>query len=235
MAWDSTPAFESLLLERRFGRPRDHLSSRLESGAVAWTIPRPLRLVPVDDASHVRARGGHSCDGAARVAVHRQLLAVQMENLPRAAAHRTQRSPFGAGESIADEVIRIVLVLADVIPERAENLRAARLEQIGPRIAASEHAVGGHHPRQRAERHAVAGISGAGELMVRRLADVRQAVGRFNHLSRPAMRDADAADHHFERAFEPFEAAVGVARLPGLVVLSAEDDDVLASARLEPN
>ena len=46
------------VLERRFRRARDNRPIGLESRAVTRAVPRRLRLIPVDLASHMRADGG---------------------------------------------------------------------------------------------------------------------------------------------------------------------------------
>ena len=59
-------------------------------------------------------------------------------------------------------------------------------------IRALEDGVRDHDAGQRAERQAIAGVSGRRVLMVGALADVRQAIGRLDDLTRPAMRELDA-------------------------------------------
>src|SRR5207237_1136471 len=82
----------------------------------------------------------------------------------------------------------------------------SRIEELAPRILASDDAIGGHHPGERAERQPVAGESRAGELPLGGLADVRQTVRRFDHLARPAMRDVDATVHRSKSAPETIDA-----------------------------
>jgi hypothetical protein len=43
----------------RFRGPRQHTSIRMKSRTVARTIPRPFGVVPVDEATQVRANGRH--------------------------------------------------------------------------------------------------------------------------------------------------------------------------------
>ena len=110
----------------RFGRACDHGAIGLEPRPVARAVPGALGLVPVDDAAHMRADRRALHRRAALVAIHGELLAVHLDDLARSARHLSQRFAFGAGEPIANEVVRVVLVLLEVVPEPAADLLPAR-------------------------------------------------------------------------------------------------------------
>ena len=69
--------------------------------------------------------------------------------------------------------------------------------------------------------------------MLRAVPDVRQAVGRFDDLAGPAMREFHLRQDRDEALLEPAIAGRGIAVLPGLVVLTAEDDDVKVAMWLD--
>ena len=77
-------------------------------------------------------------DLAVQPAIDRSGLAVHVDHFAGAALDRraanVRRLP---GKAIADEVVRVVLVLLDVVPQPAFDLRAARIEQPGPRIGSA--------------------------------------------------------------------------------------------------
>src|SRR5207247_819438 len=161
--------------------------------AMTRAIPRALRIVPGDGARHVRADRRSRDRRAASIAIQRDLLSIARHDAAGAARHFARGTSLRAREPIANHVVRIIFVLADVVPRgAAENFFPSRIEELAPRILAPDHAIGGHHSGERAERQPVAGESGAGELPLGGLADVRQTVRRFDYLPRPAMRDVDA-------------------------------------------
>ena len=88
--------------------------------------------------------------------------------------------------------------------------------------------VGGHHPGDRAERHAVAGKARGDEPPGRDDADVREAIARLDDLAGPAMHDAHVRHQFTHPSLERREAAASVVGLAGLVVLAAEDDVLIA-------
>src|SRR6187200_3068949 len=123
------PRWLSLNLgQRRFGRACQHLTRGFESRPVARTIPCPLAVVPRHFATQVRARRRPQ-DGLSRVvAIRRDSRAVQFEDLPLTSLQRPQAATLGTREPIANEVIGIILVLSDVIPDAVADLRAAGVE-----------------------------------------------------------------------------------------------------------
>src|SRR5205823_8976974 len=96
-----------------------------------------------------------------------------------------------SGKAIADDVVRVVLVLADVVPQTSADFSPARVEELAPWIAPPEDAICRHHSAEGSERHPVARKSGRRELVLGCFADVRQAIRRLDHLTRPAVRHFD--------------------------------------------
>src|ERR1051325_302231 len=124
---------------------------------MAGTVPRALSGVPANLAAKVGTRRGSHGHVATLIAVHRGTVPGQVENLSLTAFHGAQRTPFGAGKSIANQVVRVVLVFADVVPRGAADFLAADVEEVSPRIRPAQDAVGRDHRAKRPEGHAVAG------------------------------------------------------------------------------
>src|SRR5437762_833295 len=86
----SRRAFSALVqldsLQARDGRAVADLAVGQESGAVAGAVPGPLRVVPVDLASHVRTDGRDADERAGLVARDGHLLAVDLHDLTPARA-----------------------------------------------------------------------------------------------------------------------------------------------------
>ena len=106
------------------------------------------------------------------------------------------------------------------------------MEQVSPGIRSPEDGVRDHDARHRPERQAIAGVSGGRVLMLRAVPDVRQAVGRFDDLAGPAMRVPPEAGSR-RGAPRAGDSRPRIAVLPGLVVLTAEDDDVKVAMWLD--
>ena len=70
-------------------------------------------------------------------------------------------------------------------------------------------------------------------LMVGHLSDVRETVWGLDHLPGPSMRELDVGEHARERLFQTPIAGVRICYLPCLVILTAEDHDVVVAMRLE--
>src|SRR5690349_7872992 len=162
--------------ERRFRWTGEHLARRCEARAVARTVPRALGVVPFHFASHVGADRRQLRHTSVLVAKHGDAFAVELDDPPFAATDRSQRLRVGTQESIAQHVVRIVDVLLQVIPRAADDLLPSWIEQLAPGVLAPFDPVPGHHPRERAECHAVARVAGRHELPFRRLSDKRQSV-----------------------------------------------------------
>src|SRR3954469_19714896 len=103
------------LLERRLRRPGEDAAGRREARAVTGAVPGPLGAVPPHFAAHVRADRRQRRDVAALVAIGGDALSVQLEDAPVAAGHPAQAAPVRPGEAIADQVVRIVDILIEVI------------------------------------------------------------------------------------------------------------------------
>src|SRR5204863_650589 len=114
--------------ERRLGGPRDDGAVGLETRSVARTIPGAFGGIPGDQAAHVGADRGPPRRDAGFVSIDRQPLAVHVEPLSGTARHRAQRFALRAGDPIASEVVRVVLVLTQVVPQPAADLLAIDVE-----------------------------------------------------------------------------------------------------------
>ena len=90
-----------------------------------------------------------------------------------------------------------------------------------------------HHPRQRAERQTIAGVSARRVLVLRALADVGKAIGCLDDLTRPAMRQVDVWNECAETLFEAPITRLRIVLLPGLVVFPAENHHVMVPVRLD--
>src|SRR5882672_1609627 len=106
-------------------------------------------------------------------------LPVIGDHLAMTATNRAQRAALAACKAIANEVVRIVGVLFDVVPGTSDLL-AIDVEQVGPGVATIQNSVARHHAGERPEGHPVAGVTRSCELMGDLLADVGQSVVRFN-------------------------------------------------------
>jgi len=78
-------------LRKRFlSRSGDDGTLGREPRAVARTIPGAFRIVPTDDAPHVRAGGGDHRQYAVRRAIRNHLLPVVFDDAPMTAFHGAQ-------------------------------------------------------------------------------------------------------------------------------------------------
>src|SRR5687768_6493598 len=126
---------------------------------MAGAVPGALRRVPADDAPHVRAGRGQACDFSGWTAVRGDLRSVTIDDATLAALERAQRSGVAGREAIANQVVRIVGILLEIVPAAQTDRGARRIEQLRPRILAAQDGVADHDRRQRAERDAVAGVT----------------------------------------------------------------------------
>src|SRR5262245_13189233 len=110
------------------------------------------------------ARCRLQCDCAVLTAIRRDALPVIVDDFSVAAPDGSQRAALGTGKSIANQVIRVIRVLLDVVPGAAD-FPALDGEEIGPWAIAFEDGLAGHHACERPESDAVAGIAGARKLM----------------------------------------------------------------------
>src|SRR4051812_32051658 len=117
--------------ERRLGGTREHLAGGREPRAVAWAIPCPFGLVPIDVAAHVSARRRHNRQAALVISRSGDTLSVDVKDLALAALHRAQRLALRSRKTIAHQVIGVVAVFLHVIPRAAER-GAADAEQLVP-------------------------------------------------------------------------------------------------------
>jgi acyl transferase domain-containing protein len=70
----------------RFRGPRQHTSIRMKSRTVARTIPRPFGVVPVDDATQVRANGRHPVQFSLGIARAGHALSRTLQEIGRSQA-----------------------------------------------------------------------------------------------------------------------------------------------------
>src|SRR5437762_11657155 len=103
---------------------------------------------------------------------------MSVDDLSLTTSYGTKGFRLCAGKPIANQVVRVVDVLLHVVPEAPGERLPTRMEQLGPRIRASEDRFGNHDAGQRAERQAIAGISGRRVLVIRALSDVWDPIGR---------------------------------------------------------
>src|SRR5678815_5839766 len=106
--------------------------------------------------------------------VRRHARAIEVEDFPHAAAERPRRLTLRAREAIADEVVRIILVLFDVVPQPAADLRTADVEELPPRVLLTRDRIPRHDGGKRAECDAVAVESCCRELPRRHVPDERK-------------------------------------------------------------
>ena len=177
------------------------MTSPSEPRAMARAVPGALGLIPGDDAAHVRADRRAQRHGSALVAIGGDLRALALDHLPFATLDRAQRSALGAGEAIANQVVRIVGVFLDVVPQRRGEALC------GPdRTGRPTDSAGRESRPRRSWPPSVPNVmplpaeAGRGELMVGRPADVRQAVRRLDDLTRPAMASLEPREHLVTRA-----------------------------------
>ena len=201
--------------QRRLRGSGDHVPLRRESRSVARAVPGPLGVVPARRCNPCACRSPIAstiAPASSREAA--TFLPSCSMILPSPRLHRAQRPAFRAGEAIADQVVRVVLVLLDVFPQAAAQRlrgrdRTARSTDCAGRGSRSRD----HHRAERAERHAVAGESGGHVLMVGHAADVRQAV-RASRSPAPTSDASPRASRQRSREprLEAREARIGVRR-----------------------
>src|SRR6478672_7741834 len=97
------------------------------------TVPRAFSLVPVDAASHVGAVGRQERQLAAAVAAGGDQPSFDFHQAALAALNAPQMTAECA-EAIANEIIRIVDILAQVLEGSSRDRRSLDIEQLGPRI-----------------------------------------------------------------------------------------------------
>ena len=142
---------------------------------------------------------------------------------------RTECS-FWSSEPIFDHVVGIILVFSQIIPRSAFNFFPVHCKQLGPWIFSSRSPVARHHCRYGAECNAVTAIAGSNELPLGILANVRQAVGRGDDLSRPTMIYTRLWNYFFQASEQARISSLRVALLACLVILPAEHDVIKAAS-----
>src|SRR5436190_4088585 len=126
-------------------------------------------------------------DVAVRITESGNFLPTPTDNHSVARSQLADRRSFGPSEPVFDHVVRIILVFSQIIPRSALNFFPVHCKQLCPWIFCSRSPVARHHCRYGPERNAVAAITSRHKLPLGVFADVRQAVGRGDDLSRPTM------------------------------------------------
>ncbi len=129
-----------------------------------------------------------------------------------------------AFETVAKQIVRIVQILFEVLPEPTVERLAPDAQQIEPGVLALEITIARHHRGERAERESIAAEAGRDELARRVLADIGQAVLCFDDLAHPPMPDFRAGEKLAQALSERLEDRFRILFLPGLDVLATEDD-----------
>src|SRR5262245_60216631 len=112
---------------------------------MAGTVPCPFGRVPADDTPHVRAdsRAERQLPGA--VAIRRDLLSLELDDLAFPAPNGAKRAGVGPRKAVANHVVRIVDVLLEVVPRAAAEGLSTRIEELRPGILSLEDGVRHHH------------------------------------------------------------------------------------------
>ena len=190
---------------------------------MAGAVPGLIRRIPADDAAQMRTDRGAKGQSAILVAIGRHFFPSRSAN----------HQPLVIGNERASERRSAVLSPGSrgspCSPSNSPRWPTVSCApgQRGP-ATDSEDAFVEHHGRQRAEGHARAGKAGGDELILGD-ANVGQPIGRFDHLSRPAMGQLDARHERGEGFLESPIVGAGVAGLARLVVLAAEDHQVVVA------
>src|SRR5207237_618212 len=103
---------------------------------------------------------GTDAEAAGWVAVHGAFALVEGHDATFTSRHFLDRARCSLAQPIAQQVPRIVQVLAHVAPQAAMKWLAVDAQQIAPGIPATEHGVARHHRRERTEGHAIARKAG---------------------------------------------------------------------------
>src|SRR5689334_7533138 len=220
------------LIERRkpdYSGTVDDVAVRIEAGSVTGAIPALLRVVPAHDAVEVWAHRRVLVDSAAIVAIDCYF--------PSAATHdrafsRFYRFDIGklAGGEVVLVLLRDVRVFPDVFRCGAE-LHTRRIVEASPLVFSSLHQLIQHNAGDGAVCHAVSGIAGCNpDVLIAAgiTADVCHIVDRLDDLAGPTV--LDTLDHWKPLAgplLEPREAIVGVVGLSRLVILTADDQNLV--------
>ena len=140
---------------------------------------------------------------------------------------------LGRGESIPHEMRGHVQGSRDHAPARAERSDASGRQEIAHGRPASLERVREDPRRQGALHQAVSGVARRDEdpLGERAASDVRQAVGRLEVLGRPPVRHGLDGEPRSGVVLETAKGREGLlGRMTGLVVLAAQDEELLVLA-----
>src|SRR4051812_4361357 len=108
------PSLLRRLRERRLGWAGEDFAGGFKARAVARAVPGFLRAVPAHDAAHVRADRRFERQLSIGIAVSRHFLAIELDDAPLLALHRSERVRRWPHQPVFNEIIRVILVLLQV-------------------------------------------------------------------------------------------------------------------------
>src|SRR4029450_7700066 len=133
----------------------------------------------------MRADRGTDGHGAFVVAIRCDFSSVQAYDFPFPVGHIVEGVRVGAGDTVADQIVRIIQILLPIPPETTMKGPAVHAEQVEPRILPVQVPIPRHHRTQRAERKPIAAKTRRDEFPLRVLANEGQPVLRLDKLARP--------------------------------------------------
>src|SRR5215210_7161321 len=147
--WYRGRALEAAAFQVLRRRPLDRSPVSGVAGAVAGAIPRPLRLVPVDEAVEVLADGQKPVERALLVAIHRGFPAADPDERTLARLQLVDGGAAGSRETVGDEVE----TCRGVLSEKARQARPAheplRVVELRPRVRPAQDAIRQDHRGRR--------------------------------------------------------------------------------------
>src|SRR5688572_3922853 len=203
----------------------EDLAISVEARAVARAIPGFLGMVPINDATEMRANRPALVPFASLITIDGNLFQTAADDCASSRSDRNLSGNVSAGGPIAI-LRRDVQVFFGKIFSRAERF-SRRIVQSSPRILAALDQVGEQHARDGAVRDAVARVAGrdVNILLVHGIAaNKSEAIDWFHHLAGPA--EPNRLDHGKAFAGPLFQtriASLRIIRLAGLVVFAAND------------
>lgn len=207
-------------LQIRFGGPGQKASVCGKSRSVARAVPGFLRGIPLNNTAHVRAYGGDGMELAVERPMHGASAPFVLDDRP-AARGDLLRFRWGC-ETVFDEVQRKVNVLGKVFPGSHEGL-SVWIKKLRVRILSAENQVGKEDSSEGAQRHPGPRIPGSYKRAFADLANVGNAVRRFDHLSRPPTAHGGGGKLFVEQSLQFLKWLLGVRQLAGLMVLASQN------------
>ncbi len=106
------------------------------------------------------------------------------------------------------------------------------VKEFFPGIGAAQGGITRHHGGKRSEGHAVSREAGGDELAFRQFPHEGQAIVGFNDLAGPFVFDFGGGKEGTQHRLQLAVNGPGIRHLSGLVILSAEDDAIMAALRV---